>query len=88
MYTLGIKTTKKAEGDSEMNEDRCVCCGAYIPEGTMICHCCEIKTRNGEQIESKRDSENVKRRDSETTKPYTRGTNPFERFRRLVKTEL
>lgn len=23
-----------------MNEDRCVCCGRYVPEGTMICWTC------------------------------------------------
>ena len=24
-----------------MNEDRCVMCGEYVPEGRMICHRCE-----------------------------------------------
>ena len=24
-----------------MTEDRCVCCGAIIPEGRMVCSTCE-----------------------------------------------
>lgn len=24
-----------------MNEDRCIMCGKYVPEGRMICHNCE-----------------------------------------------
>lgn len=27
-----------------MSEDRCVCCGAVIPEGRQICGGCEIRT--------------------------------------------
>lgn len=33
-----------------MTEDRCVCCGEVVPEGTMICHKCESskkKTKEG-----------------------------------------
>ena len=26
-----------------MNENRCVCCGAVIPEGRMVCPDCERK---------------------------------------------
>lgn len=26
-----------------MSEDRCVCCGAVIPEGRMVCPQCEGK---------------------------------------------
>ncbi|MGN0536338.1 MAG: hypothetical protein ACI4IR_10095 [Eubacterium sp.] len=29
-----------------MNEDRCVCCGNYVPEGRMICTACETKSNN------------------------------------------
>lgn len=25
-----------------MNDDRCVCCGAYVPEGRMVCRTCEM----------------------------------------------
>ena len=27
-----------------MSEERCVCCGAVIPEGRQICGGCEIRT--------------------------------------------
>ena len=27
-----------------MNEDRCVCCGEYVPEGQMVCHSCMCKS--------------------------------------------
>lgn len=28
-------------------EDRCICCGAVVPEGRMICQACETyKTKN------------------------------------------
>ena len=26
--------------------DRCVICGQYVPEGTMVCHQCYIKIMN------------------------------------------
>lgn len=26
-----------------MNEDRCVCCGEYVPEGRMVCQKCSDK---------------------------------------------
>jgi hypothetical protein len=26
-----------------MNEDRCVCCGAVVPEGTWVCINCKMK---------------------------------------------
>ena len=26
-----------------MNEDRCVMCGKYVPEGRMVCHNCECE---------------------------------------------
>lgn len=29
------------KGSVNMNDDRCVMCGAYVPEGRMVCHRCE-----------------------------------------------
>lgn len=34
-----------------MNENQCICCGASIPEGRMVCPSCEAKER-GERDES------------------------------------
>ena len=31
-----------------MNEDRCVCCGAVIPEGRMVCPNCLVTVKAGE----------------------------------------
>lgn len=28
-------------------EDRCVCCGAIIPEGRMVCLMCEMEVEDG-----------------------------------------
>lgn len=28
-----------------MSEDRCVCCGAVIPEGRMVCPLCEANAK-------------------------------------------
>ena len=30
-----------SEGDDHQNEDRCICCGAYVPEGRQVCVKCE-----------------------------------------------
>ena len=41
-------------------EDRCVCCGDYIPEGRQVCPICERKGyRNYEQAENVRDDETL-----------------------------
>lgn len=29
-------------GKEDMDADRCVCCGAIIPEGRQVCRICEI----------------------------------------------
>ena len=29
--------------------DACVCCGAYVPEGRMICPQCEAKSNEGNE---------------------------------------
>lgn len=34
--------------------DRCVCCGATIPEGRMVCHACELKAEEAKQWWRKR----------------------------------
>ena len=31
-----------------MNEDRCICCGAVIPEGRMVCPNCLVTVKEGE----------------------------------------
>lgn len=41
----GQQTNKPYAGGT-MNEDRCVCCGAVIPEGRMVCPICERKANN------------------------------------------
>ena len=38
-----------------MNEDRCVCCGEYVPEGSMVCSNCISKTKSFEQVVWERD---------------------------------
>ena len=43
-----------AEGRTIMNEDRCVCCGAVIPEGRMVCPNCLLYVK-GEQNEETKD---------------------------------
>ncbi len=32
-----------------MHEDTCVCCGAYVPEGTMVCHNCQVTVTKGDE---------------------------------------
>ena len=32
------------KGGNNMSENRCVCCGAIIPEGTQVCPNCEKKS--------------------------------------------
>ena len=32
-----------------MNEDRCVCCGAVIPEGRMVCPNCLVTVKEVKQ---------------------------------------
>ena len=34
-----------------MNDDRCVCCGAYVPEGRQVCLSCERRVFLGMSIE-------------------------------------
>lgn len=34
-----------------MSEERCVCCGAVIPEGRMVCPECERKAKEGKNDE-------------------------------------
>lgn len=34
-----------------MTEDRCVCCGAVIPEGRMVCPNCLVYVKEGERNE-------------------------------------
>lgn len=34
-------------------DNRCVCCGAIIPEGRQICTSCEESNKNEKRIESK-----------------------------------
>lgn len=31
------------------NEDKCVCCGRYVPEGRMICNICDDEINNIEE---------------------------------------
>ena len=31
-----------------MNEDRCVCCGAIIPEGCWVCPNCLVTVKRGD----------------------------------------
>lgn len=33
-----------------MNEDRCVCCGEYVPEGQMVCRSCLNQSISYDQI--------------------------------------
>ena len=33
-----------------MNEDRCVCCGEYVPEGQMVCRSCMNQSISYDQI--------------------------------------
>lgn len=40
-----------------MNENRCVCCGAVIPEGTMVCRICSGDIRK--RIEETRPGETI-----------------------------
>lgn len=35
-----------------MNENRCICCGASIPEGRMVCPTCEAKAERRYQQKS------------------------------------
>ena len=30
-------------------DNRCVCCGAIIPEGRMVCPLCEMQAEDGEK---------------------------------------
>lgn len=32
-----------------MNEDRCICCGAVIPEGRMVCPNCLVTVKEAKQ---------------------------------------
>lgn len=33
--------SKETKGGNSMNENRCVCCGAIIPEGSQVCVNCQ-----------------------------------------------
>ena len=35
-----------------MSEDRCVCCGAIVPEGTQICTSCSEKAKEVPKLEN------------------------------------
>lgn len=37
------KRTYKEVKRNSADADRCVCCGAIIPEGTQVCRACMIK---------------------------------------------
>ena len=57
------------ENNANRNSDRCVCCGAVVPEGTMVCKCCELepvrpasKTKSTGSILSKALDHRCKRR--------------------------
>ena len=39
-----------------MAEDRCVCCGAVIPEGRMVCPNCLVTVKRNEEKESGEES--------------------------------
>ena len=36
-----------------MNDERCVCCGKYVPEGRMVCPECEKKKTGRDENASK-----------------------------------
>ena len=38
-----------------MNDNRCVCCGAIIPEGLQVCLACAIKAEKKEKKEDKKE---------------------------------
>lgn len=38
-----------------MNVDRCVCCGEYVPEGSMVCRSCACKSGAFDQVKWERD---------------------------------
>ena len=54
MCTVGIKMKDE---DESMREDRCVCCGSYVPEGQMVCHSCMCKVFLSDQFSLKHDME-------------------------------
>ena len=35
-----------------MNEDHCICCGAIIPEGRMVCPNCLVTVKNEGSIDN------------------------------------
>lgn len=37
------KRTYKELKRNSVNADRCICCGAIIPEGVQVCRACRIK---------------------------------------------
>ena len=39
-----------------MAEDRCIVCGAIIPEGRQLCLMCEVLIDESERRESRKDS--------------------------------
>ena len=42
-----------AKKGAEKMENRCICCGAVIPEGRQVCRSCEIETKKLERLERK-----------------------------------
>lgn len=47
MFVLGLVSQKNKlpKEKQNMNDNRCICCGAAIPEGRMVCPSCETKER-------------------------------------------
>ena len=35
----------------KMSDDRCICCGAYIPEGRRVCYLCSGDIRQDISVE-------------------------------------
>ena len=36
-----------------MSEDRCICCGAVIPEGSYVCQNCLLTVKEGSEGDGK-----------------------------------
>ena len=47
MWAKAVSDLSKEKSKVQMNVDRCVCCGAIIPEGQMVCPNCLVTVKEG-----------------------------------------